>query len=257
MDIFISDSSVLSDIAKSEKAIESYVLGQIGDMDGFSEIEKRAVIQIEKLRATSRVEFGNTLLRGKLLDEISRMGLYAVHPNGYRSLEEMGQDVGISVTQLSNIIALYNYVFPYLQSNLSMTADEIWQISRANLNNILPHLRMLISGEESKSSSVRESVNKILDEVKEVGSDDPVKTAVERIVEIASTGTNRMVRQHLNPDPTPNIDAVTFSDDDYHYLIAKLTEDQWTMFQRIIGSHVDMTPTDIGPGIAKEIAAII
>jgi len=253
----ISDSSVLADIAKSEIAIENWVLGRLDDLDGFSELEQKAIIQVEKLKATSRIEFSNTLLRGKIIEGIDRLGLYSVHPNKYRTLEEMAQDVGISITQLSNITALYGYVFPYLQSSLSMSADEIWQISRANMSEVLPHLRMLISGEDSKSSSVRDSVSKILEEVDEIGGDDRVKSAVERIMEIASTGTNRMVRQHLNPERTPNIDAITFVSDDYHYVIAKLDEDQWIMFQRIIGKHFDISPSDIPAGFIEEVTEFI
>lgn len=236
---FNNQTSIISELSSANDALEHAVTRNLGEMGGYTELERRAIIEVEKLRYTSQFEFKNTLLRGMLLENIDTMSLYSIHPNQYKNLEEMAVDVGISKTALGNTLSLYSHIFPYLQNHLMMTKDEIWGISKSNINEIIPHLRMLITDRPSTSKEVCDSVNGIIEKF---GDKD---IAIKYLIEMASMGTNLMLRKAIRPDHTPPIPAISRQNGTYKYLIMKLTEDQWIMLQRVAGKHLDIMPGEL------------
>lgn len=228
--------------AKASANLEA-ILAEVGD--SYSVPEKRAMLIAEEIKLTNDFDLMKIIQRGKRLIQIRDEGLWSMHPNGYTSLENMSKDLGISVTELSNTITLYEVVFPWLTERGGEGFDLVTlfeDIGKANLFEIIPYLRALITGEPSQSDSVNERVNEIINQINELAPGMDLEEITARAVdEVLEAGRlpNRQMRAQLRPNRTPAIEALLIQQDGTWLLSAELTDDQRVMLQRILKANMD------------------
>ena len=219
-------------MANLEDAVES---------KGYTGPELLAMKTFEELRLLSGLDLASVQLKGERLKAIRELNMAEYLPGKYNSMEEaIYAEAKISRTQQSVITSLYEHVFPYVQEELGMSVQEFWEdVSLSNASEIVPHLRMLITDQTSKSEGVRSKVKELL---QLSGSDDEEETkrmAVHELISL-SAGTNSDVRKALRPDGTPPIPLAVIRRNGSRFILAEVTEDQLTMLNRAFGRHLDI-----------------
>ena len=197
--------------------------------------ELLAMKTFEELRLLSGLDLASVLLKGERLKSIREMNMAEYLPGKYSSMEEaIAVEAKISRTKQSVITSLYEHVFPYVVTELDMSIQEFWEeVSMSNASEIVPHLRMLITGDPSKSGGVREKVKEL---ISETGSR---RGAVQELISI-SAGTNSDVRKALRPNGTEPIPLAVIRRNGRRFVLAEVTEDQLTMLNRAFGNHLDI-----------------
>ena len=101
-------------------------LSQAGtSLDSYTGTEPLAIIATEKLRLVNGLDLAAIMLRGRLLHEIEDGALFTVHPMHYTTLEQMAQEQGISLSELSDIRGMYDVVFPYIENELGLSVAAV------------------------------------------------------------------------------------------------------------------------------------
>lgn len=242
-----------------ESALERAALANVALAgDGFTDAEKEAMTTIEELKLINGMDLAAVLLRGKLLRRIEERSMWSYHPARYNTLQEMAQDQGISVSNLSNIRDLNFVIFPWMTEH-GLSVPEKWeQIGMSNFRELIPVLKSIITGEASGSASVRQSVENILNDTAatlqaahegeggEVTEEDIRDAAIEELLTAGELMRNRDLRARIRPERTPSINMDSFlGRDGTRFLLAEVTEDQWTMIQRRLGAHIDNITIDV------------
>lgn len=246
-------SSALLGIENALEAAARYNVEQAGD--DFLDAEKEAMTVIEELRLINGMDLAAVLLRGKLLRRIEETSMWSYHPARYGSLEEMANDQGISVSNLSNIRDLTFVIFPWMASK-GMSIPEKWeQIGISKFRELIPVLKVMITGQPSATQSVQGSVDAILNDTaatlraanpnREISEEEIRDTAIDDLLTAGELLRSRELRARIRPTRTPNINMDTYmTNEGTRIIIAELSEDQWTMFNRLLGQHVDNITVD-------------
>lgn len=241
-------SSALLGIESALEAAARANVEQVGD--DFLDAEKEAMTIIEELRLLNGMDLAAVLLRGKLLRRIEETSMWSYHPARYGSLEEMAQDQGISVSNLSNIRDLNFVIFPWMASKGMSIPDKWEQIGISKFRELIPVLKVMITGQASNTQSVQNSVETILNNTAatllaanpdmEISEEEIRDTAIDDLLTAGELMRSRDLRAHIRPQRTPNIELDTYmTNEGTRLILAELTEDQWVMFNRLIGQHVD------------------
>ncbi len=133
--------------ARIEEAARNNVLAATNG-EHFSETEMQAMVTIESLKQVGGLELTAVLLRAYYLRAIQAGNMIANHPGGYTSLNEMAEDNGLSVAELSQTIDLVNIIFPFIQNNLGIPVAQLWeQVGKSKLRELVPVLKVIITGD--------------------------------------------------------------------------------------------------------------
>ena len=236
--------------------------------EGFTTVEREAMAKIEQLKLINDLDLAAVLMRGELLHEIEERALWSVHPGQYGSLQEMARMQGISLSELSNTRDLYDVIFPYMEQVLGIPIPQIWEeIGKSNFRELVPVLKALITGEEPATASTRDTLNALLDNTAasnhaagiEVNDAALRRQVAEGLIADGQVMTNRQLRTRLRPERTEPIQPTILRQNGTRILLAELSEDQWTAFQRRLNSFMDEAVVDLpnDPQLrAREVASI-
>ena len=235
-----------------EAAKENVLVATAGD-DSYTAAEISSMVIIEELKLTNGMELATILIRYKLIRTIRDGGMWANHPNGYTSLEEMSKAQGITTSELSDTIQLCEVIFPYIETTLRIPIAQIWEeIGKSNFRELTPILREVITGEPSQSNNVHTAaeglVNDAIATLRAAGMNydpDAARAAtVDHILEVGHL-TNREMRQHIRRDRTPSIQAAVINHQGGRIITMQVTEDQWTTLNRLMNGHMDTQVVDL------------
>ena len=231
--------------------------------EGYTPLEIRAVQKVEQMRLLGGFELLTLLERGQLMNEIEQEGLVTVYPGEYRRLEDIAQSIGISKSEYSDTRALCDVIFPWLEAHTERSLAEWWEdIGKSKFRELVPVLRGLIEGEsarnhETVNEAIRAQLNNamanILTEATDQNLGEEEIAALQQ--EVAENGTLqqrailnvlefgslpvREMRQQVRPNRTPNIIG-TLLRGATSYAVLRMSSEQVEMFQRLMGTHVDM-----------------
>jgi len=243
-------TTLLSLESTFETAARRNVLSYVGEVNDYTETEIQSMVTIEQLKLINGMDLAAVLMRGKLLSEIENRGLWATHPGQYTNLQEMAQDQGISMSELSNVRTLCDVIFPYMTETLDMNIAEVWErIGKSNFRDLAAVLRCLITSDTNARASVTQSAERILDEVhatfrsshpdEELEDAEARAIAVRGLLEGSEGLTNREVRQRIRPDRTASIPMTFVNHGDRKFILAEITGDQETLLQNRLHGYMD------------------
>ena len=125
--------------------------------ESYTAIERRSMLICEELHLVNGMDLAAVVLRGNLIRQIRDEALYSVHPEGFQNIEQMAASIGISQSELSNIIDLTDTIFPYLTETLHMNIALVWEdIGKSNMREMVPVLKGIITGQDPNSRTVSE-----------------------------------------------------------------------------------------------------
>lgn len=219
--------------------------------EGYTALERRAMIAAEALRLTSGMDLAAILTRGEIIAQIQREGLISVHPNGYADLTALAREQGISVGELSDTRALCEIIFPYITNVLGRSLAEIWaEIGKSSMRELVPALRSLITGEEAAHGSVRTAVETLLNNAAaelitegvpqdELEVDDVRMRAVIGLLQQGATLPTRELRRTVRPTRTPPVQSTTMSvaEEEWFTVLHITSQDQYDMLMRLLDRH--------------------
>lgn len=245
-------------------AARANVITAVGDTDGYTAMEIRSMETIEQLKLVNGMDLAAMLLRGKLLRQIEDEALYTVHPNQYATLQDMAREQGISMSELSNVRDLCFVIFPYMEDVLGMNVATTFEnIGKSNMRELVPVMKALITGEETRgtvgvaverlmndaaATAQAQALSEGLDE--EIPEDEIRRQAVSNVITAGEQMTNRELRHTIRRDRTPSVDTTIINNGERRYILASMTEEQFLMFQRKMGTYMEPIvvnlPTDPG-----------
>jgi hypothetical protein len=229
-------------------AARTNVESAIGELGDYTALERQAMVTIEALKLVNGLDLAAVLERGRLLREIEAGGLVGVHPGGYRTLEEMARDQGISISELSDTRTLCDVIFPWIEEHLDTPVAQVWdQIGKSGFRELVPVLRSLITGDETGSTSTRQAVERVLSDTtasatangEELTPEETTERAIRHVVEVGISNPVREIRRQLRPDHTRDIATLFIQNEQSTYAVMRLNEDQMTMFMRLAGTHLN------------------
>ena len=189
---------------------------------------------VEELKRINGLDLLAVLKRGQLIQEIIDKNLLAVHPARYSTLEELARDQGISVTELSQTRDLCEIVFPFL-NNMGINIYMLWdKIGKSKMKEMLPVLKVLITGERSATTSVNIAIENLRDEFPESSNEE----IIANLLEEGELLTNTMLRDRLRPTRTPQITFYEYLCEEGEKLyIMAVTPEQDEMIRRKMGNY--------------------
>ena len=240
--------------------IQGAAVDQGGDLEAFSAIELRALLYTEMLNLSKGLGYAELMVQGRIVGTMENESLHSVHPGGYTTLDELAQDQGISVSELSQVRDLTQTIFPWVQDKLNQDSSYLWnEIGKSKLRELVPIMKRAITGEVARGT-VETSYNAVVADVLATQlASDPLATpyagealqmiVVEQLIEHGATMTNANLRQTIRPDRTPSLEPVLvrrFTNgqaESQLYMISQLTDDQMTMLERRLHGHWDPVRT--------------
>lgn len=262
--------------ASIERAAQHNVEMAIAESGGgtYTDLELVSMVTIESLKQVGGLELTAILLRAMYLRMIQQGNMIANHPGQYTSLKDMAEDNGISTAELSQTLDMVNYVFPYCQTELGIPVAQLWELlGKSKLREITPIIKMMVSGEGSNTGTTRQSVERLMEdgaatflasaqgeqyrnldniEDEELRMrlqhelDEIIRrNTIAEVVEVATVLPNERLRTHLRPDRTPLIPVTVINDDGTHTVLAKMDNDQFLLWQRFMGTHVEQQGWDV------------
>jgi len=219
-----------------------------GAEDNYTEMEKRAIVALEEMKLINGIDLASLLMRGDIYKQIREEGLWSVHPEGFARLEDIARFVGISPSELSNTVDLCETIFPYMTDQLGINIAEVFEnIGKSNFRELIPVMKIIITGDNSGRGSTQAAANALLNDVtataqasgQEIDEDGMRRAAMSRLIENGGQMSNRELRSAIRPDRTPNINMVSIQSGDTRLITAEMTEDQWQMLNRITHGHCD------------------
>ncbi len=221
--------------------------------EGFTEAEKVAMTAIEELKLINGMDLAALLLRYEKICQIRDQGLWTVHPGGYTTIEMMAASQGISSSKFHNIMDLCGVIFPFIETELGMSVPVLWErIGKSNFRELVPIFKAVITGEMPDTGSTRQSVERLLDDVaataQSAGQDlneGEIRLQAARNLLEAGELTSRELRNRIRPSRTPSIGATVLRSNGHRFVLAEVTEEQFTMMQRRLNGYMDATPIDL------------
>ena len=258
--------SLYGSLEKSAAMAISYVAEEDDrELDDFTAIEQRAMLQTEMLNQSKAMDFASVMLKGRILETISRESLHAAHPQGYATLEALAQDQGMSSSELSNTIDLTSVIFPWIDEHLEIPAEQVYNdIGKSNLRELVPILKRIITLEVGRGS-VERSFTHLWNEMHDLlatAGQIPAETENEneqneinrliqnrivgQLIEDGGAMTNANLRQRVRPERTTAIDAYVFHlPDGSHMMLSLLTDEQEEMMARRLHGYWDVNTVRI------------
>lgn len=217
-------------------------------LPGYTVPEALAMVTFRMLEETNGLDLATIILRGKLMRDIEVNGRHEYMPGAFATVEEAIEAKGhLSRTQQSIIRGLRDVVFPYVQDKLGMSIPEFWsQVGKSNAQEIIPHLKSLITGEKSKSEKVNKAVAALLEEVGDGDEEETKQAAIEQLLEAAQL-TNNQLRAKLDPSHTPSIPLTIMRYNGSIIMLAEVSDDQLDMLMRVAGTKIDPVWTKDSP----------
>jgi hypothetical protein len=222
--------------------------------EGFTQAEKRAIVQVEKLKLVGSLDLAALMLRGKIIADIENNAIWADHPNGYQSMREMAEDIGVSISELSDTKRLCEVVFPYMIERLGIHPAQMWEeIGKSKFRELSSILSVVIDGTELESDK---GVNMVARNILENAAasalveendwtDEQVREGVVRdLLETGRLPVTEM-RRRIRPNHTENIEASLIRSRQRNYFIAEMTEDQFQLITRLLNSHLDTVQVEL------------
>jgi len=208
------------------------------------------MVTIEQLKLINGMDLAAVLMRGKLINEIEDRGMWATHPGGYASVQEMAQDQGISMSELSNVRTLCDVIFPYMETTLGMNVADVWErIGKSNFRDLAAVLKCLITGDENARASVTQTAERLLDEVhatyrsqhpdEELDDDAARAVAVRGLLEGSEGLTNREIRQRIRPERTASIPMTFVKTNGRIFVVSEIDGDQEVLLQNRLHGYID------------------
>lgn len=228
---------------KSEEAARASVDGVAS---GLSEAELGAVVKEQQLRVLQATGLEVDLVTGGVLAEIGATGAYAVHPNGYRGIHEMAEAAGISASERSDLMALSQTIFPWIENTLGQDPRAIWQrVGKAKFRRIVPLLRSLIEPAYDGTDRVRQQINKVREE--RGATDD--KGLVGDILDMAEEHSVRNLDLALRPGDREPFILYATQRNGRVMITGTITEDDLELMQRKLHQfatvYIKREPIDI------------
>lgn len=225
-----------------------------GGLTDLTVTERRAIIKLEQLKAISGLSLAEILLRGEVIRDIEREGLWSTHPQGYASMEEAAADQGISQSEYSNIRDLCDVVFPYL-TEVGYNIPELWEtIGKSKFRELVPVLKRAILNEESRSARTEQvfqnEMNDIFATARATGeeiSDEEARTIlVEQLIEAGELPV-RELRQRIRPERTESMVGwrIPFTPNE-NLVVFVVNQDQQELLNRRLSGYVDVSPVSRG-----------
>lgn len=241
----------------------SMVDAEIGE--GYTGLERQAMIMVEALHLTSGMDLAAILTRGALIAQIEQDGLISVHPDGFTDVQNMAARQGIGSGEYSDIRGLCQTIFPYIENEMGMSISAIWaSTGKSIFREMRPALQAMITGQAPEHASVRTSVETLLNSAAtslfaegtltpeiQPGEDTMLRDhvirdrAIRDLLTLGQSAPSREVRATLRPTRTPDIMGVIMAPFDGQsligegYILMKINgQDQLDMYRRLIGSHV-------------------
>lgn len=227
------------------------------DIEEYSAVEQRAMLYGEMLNQTQALDFGNVMIRGRIIDTIEAESLHAAHPGQFSNLEEMAAEAGLSVSEYHNIRDLTRIIFPWVQEHLGMMPEQVWnEVGKSNLRELTPVLKRIITGEESRPS-VENAYERLMEDMQATlfaaGETDLPEAQIHQrlvgqLIEDGAIMTNNDLRQTIRPERTPSLDAYVFHlPNGEHLLMAPLSDEQEQMVARRMQGYWDPVAMQIDP----------
>ena len=245
---------ILSLESQIEAAARANVLAIVqASPDEYTETMIYAMTIVEQLKQVNGLDLAAVLYRGKYLKMIREQNLLSLHPGQYTTLQEMAREQGISYSELSRTDCLVNVIFPWVEEHLNVPVAQLWEsIGKSNFSELLPVLNSIITGELPTHGETRGSTERVLGEVRQAMEDagehpteDEVRyRAVTQLLLDGELLTNHELRARIRPDPTPNIPCAAYRNNGHIMAAMRLTDQQWTMLQRLVGRHADISLYD-------------
>lgn len=222
----------------------------------YSAVELRALLYGEMLNLSKGLGFAELMVQGRIFETMERESLASVHPGGYATLEELAQDQGISVSEMSQIKDLTSTIFPWCLEHLEMEPQALWEdVGKSKLRELVPLLKRVISGEEARGS-VENSYTAVLNDVLATHAasnpdEDPPEgedlqvMVMSQLIDHGVNLTNANLRQTIRPDRTPSIEPVILrrfspgQGENRLFIVMEVTDDQMTMLERRLHGHWD------------------
>jgi hypothetical protein len=247
-------------------AARTQFFSQTNGGEGYTGAEQNAIVLTEALRLVRSLDLTAIMLRDKMLKEIEDTGAWSEHPERFQGLQALAQYVGLSITQLSYEGTVCRVVFPYF-ATLGITPVEIFdRISRSNLNEIVPVLRIMITGEQSARPATNEAATRFLDNAAaslRTAGENPTPNdirdqAVQDLFENGATMTQQAIRRHIRPSRTAPMDPVVITRGGRRYVIAAMDEDQYEALKNKTGTFLGDVNyiEDYNPNQARQVPGL-
>jgi hypothetical protein len=211
-----------------------------------------AMKEFTKLQLMNSFDLAGVVLRGRILETIEQYNLWNEHPEQFRTLEEAAQAYNISVSMLCDIRTMYKYVFPKL-AELEIDIPGTWnEVGLSNMRELNPILKALITGEEPEKKSVKEKVNKLLDDVKATAAASGQDLTDEELVNEAIThaltlgrDSNAGLRKSLTMTKDRElILTAVLRKNGTRYVVSEVDEDQYSLLLNVAGKFMDVIEFD-------------
>lgn len=240
--------------------LQQAAVDQGGVLTEFSAIELRALLYTEMLNLSKGLGFAELMVQGRIVETMERESLHSVHPGGYTTLDELAQDQGISVSELSQVRDLTQTIFPWVETHLTHSAAYMWnEVGKSKLRELVPLLKRTITGTIARGTvetSYQAVANDIMATflVANPGAEPPTGEALQilitdQLIDHGVTLTNANLRQTIRPDRTPSLEPVIvrrFTNgqaDSQLYVVMQVSDDQMTMLERRLHGHWDPVRT--------------
>lgn len=218
-----------------------------GDLMAYSQPEQRAMLLAEMLNQSKGIDLASVLVKGRIVQELNQNGLFASHPSGYGTLEQLAVDRGISISELSQVRDLTEIIFPWIVTTLKRDIASVWDsIGKSNMRELVPVLKRLITNEEARGS-VEASAQRVLDDVAAsalargdtLTEEEMRLEAVQVLMEAGGALTNANLRQTLRPEKMSSINATLIKGNGQSTLVAVLDVDQEQLVARKLHGYWD------------------
>ncbi len=218
MDLIVSPTTsaglatpLMNSLSDLERAAYANIAQEVG-IEEYTQTEIEAMVTVEALRLTSGYGLMEVIARARYLRKIQENNMIANHPGDFHSLGDLGSYVGMSTTQISQVLDLVNIVFPFITNVLEKSVAEVWEeVGKAKLVELLPVLKVLITGEPSDTRSTQEKAERQLQDTEatwqtarademanmtETQLDETLRhAAAENVLEMGTLPTLEMRRQ--------------------------------------------------------------
>lgn len=215
----------------------------------FTATEKQALVKMEQLKLYGGLSLAELLLRGEMILEIEREGLWSQHPRGYASMEEAAEDQGITKSEYSNVRDLVQTIFPYLNSAGYNIADLWESIGKSKFRELIPIFKRAILNEPSTSQRVEESFTNAMNDIfataratgQPITNEEARVQFLDQLVEVGHLPVREM-RQHIRPERTPSMEAFALPVRNNRQVIMVVVDtDQRELFNRRLTGYIDVS----------------
>ncbi len=247
-------------------AAEQALVVAIGEDNDYTVVERQAMVTIETLRLVNGLDLSALILREKIITEIEHGNYVTIHPEGYRSLKDMAAKQGLSAAQLSKTLNLVRVIFPYLREHLDMNIALAFEsVGISKFTEMLPYLRQLITGEESSSPQVRNTVSNMLDDTvatahaagNEIDEAEQIRLTIDTLMTDGVLLNARQLRTRLRPERTDPVQVTVINGPQGgRMIISQVSEDQWTMLERKMGGSAEYMNVNLSDNVQERSEAL-